>query len=142
TETGEAMRKLALPVRLAHMLAQAASDGHARDAAQLAVLLTERGLGGDGVDLERRLMRFRDERSPRANAARQLAQRLARQAGAAKSDEPASAGALLLHAWPDRVAKARGARGRFVLANGSGAALDAADALAGEAFLVVADLTG
>jgi ATP-dependent helicase HrpB len=124
------------------MMAQAAKDGHGRDAAQLAVLLTERGLGGDGVDLERRLMRFRDERSPRANAARQLAERLARQAGTAKSDGPASAGALLLHAWPDRVAKARGTRGRFVLANGSGAALDAADPLAGEAFLVVADLTG
>jgi ATP-dependent helicase HrpB len=53
-----------------------------------------------------------------------------------------SRGALLLHAWPDRVAKARGERGRFVLANGSGAALDAADPLAGEPWLVVADLTG
>jgi ATP-dependent helicase HrpB len=52
------------------------------------------------------------------------------------------AGTLLVHAWPDRVAKARGERGRFVLANGSGAMLDAADPLAGEAFLVVADLQG
>jgi ATP-dependent helicase HrpB len=56
--------------------------------------------------------------------------------------EPSAVGALLLHAWPDRVAKARGERGRFVLANGSGAQLDAADPLAGEAFLVVADLQG
>ena len=53
-----------------------------------------------------------------------------------------AAGALLLHAWPDRVAKARGERGKFLLANGSGAQLDAADPLAGEAFLVVADLQG
>ncbi|RWB26751.1 MAG: ATP-dependent helicase HrpB, partial [Mesorhizobium sp.] len=52
------------------------------------------------------------------------------------------AGALLIHAWPDRVAKARGERGRFVLANGSGAMLDAADPLAGAAWLVVADLQG
>jgi ATP-dependent helicase HrpB len=52
------------------------------------------------------------------------------------------AGALLIHAWPDRVAKARGERGRFVLANGSGAVLDAADPLAGAAWLVVADLQG
>ncbi|RVA64238.1 ATP-dependent helicase C-terminal domain-containing protein, partial [Mesorhizobium sp. M7A.F.Ca.CA.001.08.1.1] len=51
-------------------------------------------------------------------------------------------GLLLVHAWPDRVAKARGERGRFVLANGSGAMLDAADPLAGEPFLVVADLQG
>ena len=43
---------------------------------------------------------------------------------------------------PDRVAKARGERGRFVLANGSGAMLDAADPLAGETWLVVADLQG
>jgi ATP-dependent helicase HrpB len=40
------------------------------------------------------------------------------------------------------VAKARGERGRFVLANGRGAAIDAAESLAGEPFLVVADLQG
>src|SRR5690606_22877471 len=51
-------------------------------------------------------------------------------------------GALLLYAWPDRVAKARGERGRFVLANGTGATLDPADPLAGEDWLVVADLQG
>jgi ATP-dependent helicase HrpB len=145
TGQGESMRRLALPVRLAHMVAEAAKNGHAQDAAQLAMLLTERGLGGDGVDLERRLMRFRSEKSPRANAARQLAQRLARNvsqpADPYRTGEKNS-GALLLHAWPDRIAKARGTRGRFVLANGSGAALDPADPLAGEAFLVVADLTG
>ncbi len=143
TGTGQAMRRLALPVRLAHMVAEAARSGHERDAALLAVLLTERGLGGDSADLERRLMRFAGEKSPRANAARQLAQRLARSAGGGvNSDAPSSPGALLLHAWPDRVAKARGERGRFVLANGSGAMLDAADPLAAEPFLVVADLQG
>ncbi len=142
TEQGGAMRKLALPVRLAHMVAEAAGAGHALEAAMLAVLLTERGLGGDGADLERRLMRFRTEKSPRAVAARQLAERLAKQAGSAKNGEAASAGLLLIHAWPDRVAKARGERGRFVLANGSGAMVDAADPLAGEAWLVVADLQG
>ncbi|MGO4639287.1 ATP-dependent helicase HrpB [Mesorhizobium sp. 2RAF45] len=142
TEAGASMRKLALPVRLAHMVAEAARSGHAGEAAMLAVLLTERGLGGDGADLERRLMRFRGERSPRATAARQLAERLARQVGGTKNSEAAPAGSLLVNAWPDRVAKARGERGRFVLANGSGAILDAADPLAGEPFLVVADLQG
>ncbi|MBE1707937.1 MULTISPECIES: ATP-dependent helicase HrpB [Mesorhizobium] len=142
TEAGASMRKLALPVRLAHMVAEAAKSGHAGEAAMLAVLLTERGLGGDGADLERRLMRFRGERSPRATAARQLAERLARQVGGTKNSEAAPAGSLLINAWPDRVAKARGERGRFVLANGSGAMLDAADPLAGEPFLVVADLQG
>ncbi|TPL75644.1 ATP-dependent helicase HrpB [Mesorhizobium sp. B2-3-15] len=142
TDAGAAMRKLALPVRLAHMVAEAASSGHGGEAAMLAVLLTERGLGGDGADLERRLMRFRTERSPRATSARQLAERLARQVGGAKTSGVVPAGTLLIHAWPDRVAKARGERGRFVLANGSGAMLDAGDPLAGEPFLVVADLQG
>ncbi|AGB42708.1 ATP-dependent helicase HrpB [Mesorhizobium australicum WSM2073] len=142
TDAGAAMRKLALPVRLAHMVAEAASSGHGGEAAMLAVLLTERGLGGDGADLERRLMHFRTERSPRATSARQLAERLARQVGGAKISGAVPAGTLLIHAWPDRVAKARGERGRFVLANGSGAMLDAGDPLAGEPFLVVADLQG
>jgi ATP-dependent helicase HrpB len=142
TQAGGAMRRLALPVRLAHMVAEAAGDGHALEAAMLAVLLTERGLGGDGADLERRLMRFRTEKSPRAAAARQLAERLAKQAAGGRGGAFSSAGALLIHAWPDRVAKARGERGRFVLANGSGAMVDAADPLAGEAWLVVADLQG
>ncbi|MBA3449498.1 MAG: ATP-dependent helicase HrpB [Pseudaminobacter sp.] len=141
TPAGKAMRKRALPVRLAHMVAEAAGSGAAKAAADLAVLLTERGLGGDGADLERRLIRFRNEKSPRAIAARQLAERLARTAGG-RAGEPSSAGALLLQAWPDRVAKARGERGRFVLANGSGAMLDPADPLAGETYLVVADLQG
>ncbi|AZO72090.1 MULTISPECIES: ATP-dependent helicase HrpB [unclassified Mesorhizobium] len=142
TEVGAAMRKLALPVRLAHMVAEAVKGGQALEAATLAVLLTERGLGGDSADLERRLMRFGSEKSPRANAARQLAERLAKQAGGGKSAMPVPAGALLIHAWPDRVARARGERGRFVLANGSGAMVDAADPLAGETWLVVADLQG
>ncbi|HWK68412.1 MAG TPA: ATP-dependent helicase HrpB [Rhizobiaceae bacterium] len=141
TQSGQDMRKLALPVRLSHMVAEAAHAGKARDAALLAVLLTERGLGGDSADLERRLERFRTERSSRAVAARQLAERLARQAGGSRG-EPGPAGALLLHAWPDRVAMARGERGRFVLANGRGGMVDPADPLAGERFLVVADLQG
>ncbi|MFU0505163.1 ATP-dependent helicase HrpB [Pseudaminobacter sp. NGMCC 1.201702] len=144
TSSGSEMRKLALPVRLAHMVAEAAKIGCAEDAALLAVLLTERGLGGEATDLERRLSRFRGERSPRAASARQLAQRLSRQAGAssASESEPPSPSRLLLFAWPDRVAKARGERGRFLLANGSGAALDPADPLAGAAYLVVADMQG
>jgi ATP-dependent helicase HrpB len=158
TGAGKAMRRLALPVRLAHMVSEAANSGQALTAAMLAVLITERGLGGDGSDLERRLSRFAGERSPHASAARQLAERLARSAGqtAAKTGTPAprgllgrspdeggpGAGALLIHAWPDRVAMARGERGRFVLSNGRGAMVDAADPLAAEKFLVVADLQG
>jgi len=144
TASGQAMRRLALPVRLAHMVSEAVASGEALDAAMLAVLITERGLGGDSADLERRLMRFQSERPPRATAARELAGRLARQAGGEVPPKSASgaAGHLLIHAWPDRVAMARGERGRFLLSSGRGAMLDAADPLSGEKFLVVADLQG
>jgi ATP-dependent helicase HrpB len=140
TAAGRAMRRLALPPRLAHMVAAAARDGRAGPAAELAVLLTERGLGGGDVDLDVRLARFRSDRSPRAAAARALAGRLAKAAG--NGGLAAGAGALLLGAWPDRVARARGARGHFVLANGRGGVLDEADALAQQQFIVVADLRG
>ncbi|HVW57592.1 MAG TPA: ATP-dependent helicase HrpB [Rhizobiaceae bacterium] len=143
TEAGLGMRRLALPARLAHMVVEGARKGSARGAAELAVLLTERGLGGDAVDLETRLSRFRNDRSPRATAARKLAAGLARTSGRqTNSDTGSPTGALLLHAWPDRVAIARGAPGRYLLANGSGAVLDETDALARHKFLVVADLRG
>jgi ATP-dependent helicase HrpB len=49
-------------------------------------------------------------------------------------------GLLLAYAYPERVAKARGSLGDFVCANGKGVTLDEQDALAGEKFLVIADL--
>ncbi|MGY6710602.1 MAG: ATP-dependent helicase HrpB [Rhizobiaceae bacterium] len=143
TETGQRMRGLALPVRLAHMLAEAAGSGHAREASELAVLLGERGLGGNDVDLDHRLDRFRHEKGARADAARRLAERLAKSAGGTGRGGPrAGAGPLLIQAYPDRVAKARGELGRFVLANGRGGLVDPGHRLAASPFLVVADLQG
>jgi ATP-dependent helicase HrpB len=139
TEAGGAMRRLALPARLAHMVAEAGRRGDALAAARLAVLVTERGLGGNSIDLDHRLSRFAAEKGPRAEAAKGLARRLAK---GAPGTGAAAAGPLLLHAYPDRVAMARGAYGRFVLANGRGAMLDETEALAREKFLVVADLQG
>lgn len=146
TTDGVAMRRLALPARLAHMVARAARDGVAVQAAELAVLLTERGLGGQQIDLDARLERFRRDRGARAGNARALAKRLATAAGAGlragANARATGAGRLLLHAWPDRVAMARGGPGRYVLANGRGGEIDPADPLAGHDFLVVADLQG
>jgi len=142
TAAGQAMRRLALPARLAHMMTEGAAAGSAQAAADLAVLLTERGLGGTGIDLDHRLSRFRADRSARADSARALARRLAGSVSVAGRDDRQTAGALLLHAYPDRVARARGALGRFVLANGRGAILEETDALARASFLVVADLQG
>jgi ATP-dependent helicase HrpB len=53
-----------------------------------------------------------------------------------------SVGAVLALAYPDRIAKSRGADGAFLLANGRGASLDPASALSREPFLVVAELSG
>ncbi|WP_183661137.1 ATP-dependent helicase HrpB [Phyllobacterium trifolii] len=139
TPMGDAMRKLALPARLAHMVLTARERGQAYRAAELAVLLTERGLGGNDIDLDVRLSRFQRERGDRATRARGLAKRLAGNGGAAP--EPDSVGRLLIGAYPDRIAKARG-NGQFTLANGRGGEVDPATSLAKSPWLVVADLAG
>jgi ATP-dependent helicase HrpB len=139
---GKVMRELALPPRLAAMVISSGETGHARDAAMLAVLLTEQGLGGTSIDLEDRMRRFKSERGDRAEAARQLAGRLAKGLDLCKAAEPCMAGRLLLQAFPDRIALQRGGRGRFVMANGRGAELPDTERLSGSQMLVIADLTG
>src|SRR6202046_1962534 len=51
TEEGRAIASLALPPRLARMVVDAARAGEGGIASEIAVVLTERGLGGDTVDL-------------------------------------------------------------------------------------------
>jgi ATP-dependent helicase HrpB len=108
-------------------------------------VLSERGLGGDDVDLLHRLDAFRRDRSRRGEDARRMArgwaELSARDHREARRAE-LSTGAILALAYPDRVAKNRGAGGAFLLANGRGATVDPASALAREPFLVVAELTG
>lgn len=142
TARGKVMRDLALPPRLAAMVVSAGESGHARDAALIAVLLTEQGLGGTNIDIEERLRRFKAERGERAEASRRLAARLASGLDKVTATAPALAGQLLLHAFPDRIALQRGGRGRFVMANGRGAELPETERLAGSQMLVIADLTG
>ncbi|HEV7439776.1 MAG TPA: ATP-dependent helicase HrpB, partial [Methylobacterium sp.] len=143
TPIGRRLRALPLPPRLARMVVSAAEAGQARAAADLAAVLVERGLGGDGVDLADRVERFARDRGTRAADMRRLAQGWARQAGGSgTAAEPAEAGALLALAYPDRVARARGRDGEFVMANGRAGRLDPASVLAREAYLVVADIAG
>jgi ATP-dependent helicase HrpB len=77
TTHGKAMATLPLPPRLAHMLIAGAERGIGEIAAKVAVLLSERGLGGNDVDLETRLERWQRERGKRAEAAKGLARRWA-----------------------------------------------------------------
>ena len=144
TGEGKSLRALALPPRLARMIVDSHRHGAGRQAAEIAAVLTERGLGGDSTDLDARLAQFRRDRSPRGASARSLAERWAAQVAAAErasSDDAPSTGAMLAFAFPDRVARNRG-NGTFVLANGRGAAIDPASALARPPFIAVAELTG
>jgi ATP-dependent helicase HrpB len=148
TPDGAAMAHLPLHPRLAHMVLAAAHDGDALTAAELAVLLGERGLGGNDIDIAHRLDRFRTDRSRRATEAEALAARWARLAQSTPTEPhpqrsaDLSPGAHLARAYPDRVAMAVDGRGRFRLANGRQASLEPTEALARAAFLVVTDLTG
>jgi ATP-dependent helicase HrpB len=153
TDIGRRLRALPLPPRIARMLIAAADDGRTGLAAEIAALLVERGLGGSDRDLPHRLQAFRRDRSRRATDMRKLADGWARQATAdarSKRGSPAAGAepeasqiaAMLAAAYPDRIAKARGAAGQFLLANGRAAAVETTDALARAPYLVVAELQG
>jgi ATP-dependent helicase HrpB len=147
TQAGKNLRQLPLPPRLARMVVDAAAAGGAGRAAQIAVVLTERGLGGNDVDLAHRLDAFGRERSQRASDARSMARRWTEMARAHASESAdgapvASPGAILGLAYPDRIAKNRGGDGGFLLANGRGARVDAVSPLARAPFLAVAEIAG
>ena len=145
TAEGKSLRALALPPRLARMIVDSHRLGAGEEAADIAAILTERGLGGDSVDLDYRLDQFRRDRSPRASSARSLAHRWAQQVasteGPAGEDISPSTGIMLALAFPDRVARNRG-NGSFVLANGRGAAVEQTSSLARAPYIAVAELTG
>jgi len=186
TAEGNGLRALALPPRLARMIVDSHRLGGGEAAADIAAVLTERGLGGDSVDLDVRLDQFRRDRSQRAGSARSLARRWAAQAanspsllvGEGRGGRPTAAvlprktptpdpspqgggerresprnnkddrgaaelttGVMLALAFPDRVARNRG-QGSFVLANGRGAVVDPASALARAPYIAVAELAG
>jgi ATP-dependent helicase HrpB len=157
TDEGRKLRLLPLPPRLGRMVLDARSERAARTAGRVAMVISERGLGGNDVDLRERLNVFRHDRSQRANAARQAAKGWAMTASqtapsqqkeaeaklALAEQEDEEPGSLLALAYPERIAKSRGgAAGAFLLANGRGATIDPTSPLAREPFLAVAELTG
>lgn len=142
TAHGEALSVFPLAPRLAHMVLKGAASGQARRAAQIAALVTERNLGGRDADLRHRLEQFERDRSPRARDAKALAERWAALAGKPGRGEPLDDGLLLAFAYPERVAKARGASGEFQLVSGRGAFVEPTDALAREKWLAIAEMGG
>jgi ATP-dependent helicase HrpB len=140
TAHGKAIAGLPLPPRLGHMLVRAAERGMAQTAAEIAVLLGERGLGGNDPDLELRLRRWRSERGPRAENGRRLAQRWAKLVGDGGTGDPAACVAL---AFPDRIARRRDASGEtWASAGGRGFKLDPTSSLARAEWLAVAETQG
>jgi ATP-dependent RNA helicase HrpB len=77
TDEGRSLRQLPLPPRLARMVVDASREGVGLLAAEIAAVITERGLGGDDVDLGHRLDQFRRDRSARASDAKAMAKRWA-----------------------------------------------------------------
>lgn len=145
TPHGRLLQRLPLTPRLGALVVEGARAGLGEEAAQIAALVGERGIGGSDVDIAHRLDRLRREKSPRAQAIKAMAARWAMLArGAVEAEgkaEPPSLGGLCALAFPDRIGRAAG-NGQFNLSNGRMAGLDPADALAGEAHIVALDMTG
>jgi len=146
TAHGKAIARLPLPPRLGHMLVRAGEMGLAKTAAQVAVLLGERGLGGNDPDLELRLRRWRGERGQRAENGRRLAERwtkLVPSAPVASGEREQEAAICVALAFPDRIAKRRDASGEtWASVGGRGFRLDPTSSLARAEWLAVAETQG
>ncbi len=152
TAEGRGVARIAAPPRIARMVVEAARRGAAKLGGEVAALLVERGLGGAGVDAAERLERWRRDRSPKSDNARGLARTFTAAGRAASAGRAAaggmveegdlSPGAVLALAFPDRIAKARGKPGEFLLANGRAASVEPHDPLARAPFLAVGEVVG
>ena len=154
TDLGRHMAALSVHPRLARMLLAARGAAAVATAARLAALLSERDLarsrpGERDASLEQRLELLDGRPVAGLEADRGAVARVRRLATLWSRDLPRTqgphvdvtdAGLLLATAYPDRIARRRGANGRYLLANGRGAAFPGPDALSQHEFLVIADL--
>jgi ATP-dependent helicase HrpB len=147
TPHGRAIARLPLAPRLAHMLIEAAARGFAPAAADVAALLTERGLGGNDPDLELRHRRWHSERGPRAEGARRMAANWATKVGAAAGKDgkrtATDLAASLALAFPDRLSRRRDPTGeQWQSVGGRGFRLDPTSPLARSEWLAVGEVAG
>ncbi len=145
TSHGEAIARLPLSPRLGHMLIEAGKMGLGTVAAQIAVLLGERGLGGPDVDMDSRVRRWRGERGARAENARRLAARWAAMVDGSGADELAgtAVATCIALAFPDRIARRRDSSGEnWASVCGRGFRLDPTSPLARNEWLAVAETQG
>ncbi|OQM41190.1 ATP-dependent helicase HrpB [Citrobacter braakii] len=118
---GQKMATLGNDPRLAAMLVSANNDNEAATAAKLAAILEEPPRGGS-TDLA---VAFSRNQPAWQQRSQQLLKRLNVRSG---QPESALLPSLLAQAFADRIARRRGQEGRYQLANGMGAMLDADDA--------------
>lgn len=165
TKQGTRALKMGLEPRLSSMLLNCQSELEKRIACILAALLSERDIlfNAGSADITLRAMLFNDylvdrkslktNRNLNVGALEQvitLAKSFAKSLGLSTLCEPLSlfdlnhyAGALLLTAYPDRLAKIRSTKSnRYLLANGRGVTLREMDSVQGELWLVVCDCDG
>ncbi|WP_345798881.1 ATP-dependent helicase HrpB [Aliiglaciecola sp. CAU 1673] len=141
TAIGTKMCSLGCHPRLAHMLLKAKemSEEVASLGCLLAALMEGKNpLRQGGADIQLRISFLQNRpQDPLWQVAAIWAKRL--QVALCKRVDTSPLALLLAMAYPDRIAKSRGS-GRYLLANGAGAALDSQDPLQSQDYLVVADL--
>ncbi|WHP80941.1 ATP-dependent helicase HrpB [Edwardsiella anguillarum] len=132
---GREMARTGSDPRLAAMLCAArdAGDAALACAALLAAIVEEPPRQGS-ADMRQALYH------PQSHWRQRAAQLVKRVGGRRAEADLAQAPLWLAHAYPDRIAAARGQDGRYLLANGLGAALEADDALGRMAGLIAASL--
>ncbi|MEO1304020.1 MAG: ATP-dependent helicase HrpB [Pseudomonadota bacterium] len=138
TKIGKEMAQLPLSPRLAALLVKARTPEMRALGAQIAAVVSERGMGGNSDDLNARLANFQRDQSPRSKTLKRQAARWSHDA------KPAGrVGDCLANGWPDAIARKRaGTANQYVLASGRGGQVDEASPLAKSDWLVVADMTG
>jgi ATP-dependent helicase HrpB len=159
TPQGRELGDWPLHPRLAHLLLESAARGEPELGASLAALLSERDLLRSGprqgaettrdVDVLTRLDALAGrapagapiDRAALARARRAVDQFMRRLESRPSKKNPLGPAGLLACAYPDRIGRRRtGGEGRYLLANGRGAAFVGATSLARSEFVVALDL--
>ncbi len=125
TAYGRDVAQMPLPPALAHMVLTGARHGQEELAAKLALLLQERNLGGNDIDLMLRLERFHNSKAGRDIQASKMAQgwaeearKLVRGSGETQANSAIPLGLLLASAFPEKLARRRDGKGQDWLSAG------------------------
>jgi ATP-dependent helicase HrpB len=145
---GRAMSRLAMHPRLAHMVLKGSEMEAGRTACELAALLTERDVLSRQDSVPDADIRIRLDLLRGTTVRSDVNQSALRSARAAARACPGSSGCteqvglLLAFAYPERISRRRaGQPGKYLLRNGVGAAMEP-QSLAGEEYIVAAELEG